>query len=263
MDHFFSIIPAIAGLVGTQIIFSLLRKSKFFRDASTSGFKFTYETSKFNKWYFIQLISLLSLSGIFAYIFYEFSIYFYFYKLHIDNYIFLITPQKATFGLPAFFLGLIFANNILDILFRIILSINFLTQLDEWIDRLYQINQKRLNLILQIIILPIGIFTYILIFDYYAKITNNHFIISKFFSLGEIKYNIKDINKLEVFFPNSSETSDKKRHKYYIIHFNNGDSFNFQLVNHDKTINQQMEILQYLINQTGLQITINDKKHNL
>nr|WP_086940195.1 hypothetical protein [Thaumasiovibrio occultus] len=171
---------------------------------------------------------------------------------------FIIDQPDVSWGVPAFFLSMLLTVIPTHFLLRCLLGRKCFAEYTEYGNQKYGVNSWRRFRYIATVVIPLCLGFTALSIDWYAKVTQDGFVVNRFWRLGEEHYRFDQIRSIEHIKSFKSALGAKIRRPHFELQFDDGTRYNFrQAVNHLSTAEEQ-EIIQFLIAQSGQTVTVVD-----
>ena len=128
----------------------------------------------------------------------------------------------------------------------------------ERVDHRYGLNSRRLLRWLAAVCLPCCIALTLLALDTYARVTDSHFVVNGYWSLGERSYRLDRVNRVTRINAALDGDPDSAVSDYYRLEFADGNSFGFYRELAAVELPEQQRIASRIAALAGLAIVVRD-----
>lgn len=172
--------------------------------------------------------------------------------------IFILSPNPAYLALPALFLGIVGATIPMHLLYKSLLGNKRYGEYTEYIDLKHNMDGFGLMKWLAAVVVPICLFFFGLGLDSYTRFQENRLKVNDLWGFGERVYYYSEIEKATWVKSFKSPNGNVVRRYHFVLHFNNGDFYNFDKTTSQPDFKVQKEIMDFIQNNTDLTIDIDD-----
>ena len=240
------IIGGLVSAICVPIIMILISKVKVFSYIAPENVDVKRLSEKYKKWERVGKLLTLIIVGVISCLFYlvfvgvaRFS-----YSLLEDSLYLLLFPEFIWL-LPSFLLAIFAAAVPLHYLYRYILGEEGYKEYTIYGNVKYKMDGWKTLSYMAILSVSVVAIVFPLMLDSYVRITNEGFVVNRFFSLGEEKYPFSRINRI-VRVKSFVRASGKIVKPYHEIHFEDGYVWSFHDNAHDVNWVKEKEIISYL-----------------
>ncbi len=177
---------------------------------------------------------------------------------HIESGKYLIPQHQDIWILLAFFMGLILSSIPLHFLYLTLLGKERYGEYTEYADRKHGVNGLKVFTCLASGIVPVCLALTFLALDSYTRVTDDAFVVNRFFGIGEKSYGYDEIKNIKLTKSFEAPNGNIVRRDEYTIHFTDGTDFEFLNALHDIKFEQEKEIIEFVSARSNKKIIIID-----
>lgn len=249
----------ISAAIAVPVFFFAVRRINFFKRPSNTPEHVTYSETKYGKWEAMSSLLVLFFTTVIGLGLWKIlSLLADLRKTQLLGSEFLIYDPSIMLALPSMAMAIMLAGIPLHFLYSYLLGPKHYAEYTHYINQKFRVNSSRLFFAVLLIVLPISIAFALLILNSYVQVTNSAIKVNPFFAISEREYTFSEIDFLE-FSEKAVAPNGKIIHKpHYIVSFSDGFQINFSDSIHEPDIKDQKALVQYLSDQTNIEILVND-----
>jgi hypothetical protein len=249
-------LSAIVSFIFVTLVFYIFKKSKKLSNDPSIDLEVISEDlrKQFVNWNLVFTGLTLIFAGILGLTFYFlFSKIAFLSHSYINTSEYLIFPHWAAWALPAGFMGFLTAGQPLNFVCKLILGSVKFEKYKVYSNLQIGFDADKVYKRFQALGIPVTLVLFLLTVDFYARVTQDNFIINEFSSLSEKIYAVKEIQKIELIksfkAPNGKIRRDIQHHQ---VIFNDGYIWSGRHINSPN----EKEAMMYLSEISGKTIQV-------
>jgi len=259
MDISSATIVAVSAAVAVPIFLGLMRSVRSVKNKSSSKKTLGELKEEYSGWEKLASFLLIIFAGSIGFAIWKgLSIVSSLQMSYVEPSKYLISQPSVTWALPALFIAIFLSAIPLHFMYLALLGRERYAEYTEYGNQKFGGNSWKLLRYIGYVIIPICLIFTFLSLNSYARVTNNTFVINRFFSLSEVQYNFEKIKAITLTKSFKAPNGKIVRKPYYEIGFTDGTSYNFHKALHDLNFAQQKEIVEHVSNNSVIRVVFNN-----
>ena len=172
--------------------------------------------------------------------------------------VFVLSPNPSFLALPAIFLGIIGAAIPMHLLYKSLLGDKRYCEYTEYIDLKHNMDGFGVLNWLAALVVPLCLCFFGLGLDSYTRFNERGLVVNHFLGIGERAYDYSEIEKATWVKSFKSPNGNVIRRQHFVLHFANGDIYNFDKTTSQPDFEVQKEIMDFIQSEINIHIDVDD-----